>query len=452
MTKRILSFCLASIWATLICVAQDATSHVGYEGLAPRRSEFITFSTRNLAEKNNRTAEKFFRNIAHSTTDTLVYSDQQGVEWMVRTFQVELPLTWRDRCVFLHTEGVGNEVVVEVNGQKVGSSRDDRSAAEFIISPYLRDGITTIKLAVPTQADTRPQEMIHPNPNQSIFLYAQPSVRIHDVIVEAVEHESHKHGVLNIDVVITSSRQQPESLSIGYDIYSPEKELKYYDLKECSASGKGKLDTLHFQTAIYGATERLWSAENPKLYDLTLFIKQNKIVTEYLCLKVGFGKTSYADGQILRNGKPIDIKPSRYNAEGNRTQTEADIKHLRRNGINTLFTSHPQPYWFYDICNQVGMYVVEQANVNTNPMGGDRSLKGTLANRPEWLGDFLERQKATYYRSRQHPCIIAWSIGAPSGGGYNTYKCYEWFKSVEPHRPIVCPDGEWNSDVELVFP
>lgn len=452
MIKHTLAFCVVSIWATLVCVAQDATSSTRYEGLAPRRSEFITFSTRNLAEKDDRKAEKYYLNLMPHATTQRTYADEQGREWLERSFVVELPLSWRDRTVFLHTEGGGNERIVGVNGRRVGSTRDDRSPSEFIISSFLADGATTITIASPTEPDNRPAEMLAQNPNERLFLYAQPSVRIHDVIVRAEENETRTHGVLNIDVVITSSRQQPEALSVGYDIYSPEKELKYYDVRESTARGRGQLDTLHFQTAIYGATERMWSAENPKLYHLTLYIKQNRIITEYICLNVGFGQTSYADGQILRNGEPIELSSVRYNAEGSRQQAEADIKRLRREGINTIFTSHPQPYWFYDICNTVGMYVVEQANVNTSTASGDRTTKGTLANRPEWLDDFVERQKAAYYRSRQHPCVIAWSIGAESGGGYNTYKCYEWFKSVETERPVLCPDGEWNTDIKIEFP
>ena len=419
----------------------------GYENVAPRRTEFITYSTRNLAEKGDRTAERYYINLEYRLVDAVAIESDKGTPCVQRNYEVDLPIAWRDRDVFLHTEGGAAERAVYVNGKKVGVSRDDRTPSEFFISSYLGDGTTKISIVSPVEPDLRPADMVAPNPTEVLFLYSQPPVRIHDVLVRAVPDEGGKHGVLQIDVVVSSSRRT-ESLSVGYDIYSPEKELKYYDLREIEIP-YGKTDTVHFRTNIYGAMERLWSAESPKLYDVTIYTKRGRIMTEYLNLKVGFGQTTYDGENIYRNGKPIKIAPVRYNSASTRKQTEADIKHLKAEKYNTIYVSYPQPWWFYDICDSVGVYVVEQANINTDAKGGDVSRRGSLTNNPQWLGEFLERQKAAYYRTRIHPCIIAWSLGAPSGGGYNMYKCYEWFKSVESERPVVYRDGDWNTDITL---
>ena len=98
------------------------------------------------------------------------------------------------------------------------------------------------------------------------------------------------------------------------------------------------------------------------------------------------------------------------------------------------------------------MYDVEQANINTDPKGGDRSRKGTLANNPQWLNEFLSRVEASYFRVRMHPSVVAWSLGGPSGSGYNMYKCYEWLKDQEDSRPVIYSNGEWNSDLRLPEP
>lgn len=419
----------------------------GYENVAPRRTEFITYSTRNLAEKGDRTAERYYIPLEYRMVDAVAVESDKGTPCVRRNYEVDLPIAWRDRDVFLHTEGGSAERVVYVNDKRVGAARDDRAPAEFLISSYLADGVTRISIVSPVEPDRRPAEMVEPNATENLFLYSQPPVRIHDVLVRAVPDEGQKHGVLNIDVVVSSSRRT-ETLSVGYDIYSPEKELKYYDLRDIEVP-YGKTDTVHFQTNIYGAMERLWSAESPKLYDVTIYTKRGRIMTEYLNLKVGFGRTTFDGEHIYRNGKPIDLRTVAYNATPVRKQAEADIKHLKKEGYNTICVGYPQPVWFYDLCDQIGMYVIEQANINTNPMGGDVSRKGTLANNPRWLPEFLERQKATFYRTRIHPCIIAWSLGAPSGGGYNMYKCYEWFKSVEKERPVIYRDGDWNTDMKI---
>lgn len=442
MRKRLLTL-LASL-LTLSAMAQSSNNYTN-EGIAPRRTEFISYSTRNAAEKGDRSVERYYLNLQYKQTQTL--TNESGER--VALYEVEIPLVWRDRDIFLHTEGGAAEKRIEVNGTTVGSCRDNRTPSEFLISKYIKDGITQIAIISPAECDLRPAEMLGENPlEEQIFLYSQPPIHIHDILVSAKPNEEGRYGVLTMDVVVSSSRRTTEQISVGYDIYSPEKELKYYDLREVSVAGMG-LDTLRFSTNIYGAMERLWSAESPKLYDVTLYLKRSGIISEYINIKVGFGTTSYADGQILRNGKPIDIRAAHYTTTSGAKTTEADIKALKKQNINTLYTPHPQPYWFYDICDRVGMYVVEQANINTDPKGGDRSRKGTLANNPQWLNEFLGRVESSYYRVRIHPSIVAWSLGGNSGGGYNMYKCYEWLKERENARPVVYGSGEWNSDLIL---
>lgn len=442
MRKRLLSL-LASL-LTLSAMAQSTNSYT-WEGVAPRRTEFISYSTRNAAEKGNRSAERHYLNIKYKQTQTT--TNESGE--IVRLYEVEIPLVWRDRDIFLHMEGGTAEKRVEVNGTKVGSVRDNRTPSEFLISKYIKDGITQIAIISPAECDLRPAEMLGENPlEEQIFVYSQPPIRIHDVIVSAEPDKTQSFGVLSMEVVVSSSRRKAEQISVGYDIYSPEKELKYYDLREVSVAGMG-LDTVRFSTNIYGAMERLWSAESPKLYDVTLYLKRSGIISEYINIKVGFGTTTYADGEILRNGKPIDIRAAHYATTSGAKATEADIKALKKQNINTLYIDYPQPYWFYEICDRVGMYVVEQANINTDPKGGDRSRRGTLANNPLWLSEFLERVEASYYRVRIHPSVVAWSLGGNSGNGYNMYKCYEWLKEHETERPVVYGSGEWNSDLRL---
>lgn len=442
MRKRLLTL-LASL-LTLSAMAQSTNNYTN-EGIAPRRTEFISYSTRNAAEKGDRSVERYYLNLKYKQTQTL--TNESGER--VALYEVEIPLVWRDRDIFLHTEGGAAEKRIEVNGSIVGSCRDNRTPSEFLISKYITDGITQIAIISPAECDLRPAEMLGENPlEEQIFLYSQPPIHIHDILVSAKPNEEGRYGILTMDVVVSSSRRSAEQISVGYDIYSPEKELKYYDVREMQVGAMG-LDTLRFSTNIYGAMERLWSAESPKLYDVTLYLKRSGIISEYINIKVGFGTTSYADGQILRNGKPIDIRAAHYTTTSGAKTTEADIKALKKQNINTIYTPHPQSYWFYDICDRVGMYVVEQANINTDPKGGDRSRRGTLANNPQWLNEFLGRVESSYYRVRIHPSVVAWSLGGNSGGGYNMYKCYEWLKERETERPVTYGSGEWNSDISL---
>ena len=185
---------------------------------------------------------------------------------------------------------------------------------------------------------------------------------------------------------------------------------------------------------------------------MTLYIKRDGKPREYISFRVGAGTTTFADGKILRNGKPIAINSARYNARTTYGEALAEIKALRTQGVNTLLPDNPQPEWFYDICDGLGMYVIERANINPTEGADNRKIGGTPSNNPDLLGEYLTRVKSMYYRTRNHPCIIAYALGGDkAGNGYNMYKAYQWLKSVEKQRAVICTsaDGEWNSDLEF---
>ena len=163
----------------------------------------------------------------------------------------------------------------------------------------------------------------------------------------------------------------------------------------------------------------------------------------------GAGKTTFADGKIYRNGTAITIKSAPYNAAKDRTETRKEILALKSKGINTLKPDSPQPIWFYELCDKLGVYVVERAAINPTQHSDNRTIGGTPSNNPQLVGEYLDRVKGMYYRTRNYSCIIAYTLGSEkAGNGYCMYKAYQWLKSVEKNRPVIClsADGEWNTD------
>ena len=187
----------------------------------------------------------------------------------------------------------------------------------------------------------------------------------------------------------------------------------------------------------------------PPLYKVMLFTRRNGVYKEYMPLKIGFGKTELVDGRIMRLGKELKPVKAGYNAAADRKTTLAELKALKAKGKNTICPDYPQPAWFYELCDSLGLYVIDRANINAPERSGDRTVGGTPSNDPRLVDDYLERVKAMYYRSRNFTCVIAYSLGGPSGNGYNMYKAYQWLKSVEKSRPVIYSDtdGEWNSDL-----
>ncbi|MBQ5638561.1 MAG: hypothetical protein IIV06_05865, partial [Alistipes sp.] len=201
---------------------------------------------------------------------------------------------------------------------------------------------------------------------------------------------------------------------------------------------------------IYNSNPNRWSPSNPKLYDLTLYIKLSGILREYIPLKVGFVDYGYNEaGEITAFGKPLTLKKERYNAAKDKATTEREIKALKQRGINCLMPEYPQPDWYYDICDRVGIYVIDCAAISAPQKRTDRTVGGTPSNDPKMVDEYIERVKAMYYRSRNFTCVVAFSLGNPSGNGYAMQKAYEWLKGVEKFRPVIYEDaaGEWNSDL-----
>ena len=258
-------------------------------------------------------------------------------------------------------------------------------------------------------------------------------------------------GVLKLAVVAQNGFNYDEQVEVGYDIYSPQGKLLEFNIREVTIPGRST-DTVRFSPYIYHTFDNKWEAggaKNPPLYRVMLFTRRNGTYREYMPLKIGFGRTEWVDGKLMRLGREIRMERARYNAAADRKTTQAEIRALKAQGKNTLCPDYPQPEWFYELCDEAGMYVVDCAAVSAPERRDDRRTGGTPSNDPALADEYLERARAMYYRSRNHTCVVAYALGAPSGNGYCMYKAYEWLKSVEKYRPVVYvdADGEWNSDL-----
>ncbi len=180
-----------------------------------------------------------------------------------------------------------------------------------------------------------------------------------------------------------------------------------------------------------------------------LFTRRDGAYKEYIPLRTGFRDIVCRDGRWYSFGREIVLREARCNAAADRTATRTAMVQLKKQGINTLRPDHPQPAWYYDLCDELGLMVIDRADINAPAGRTDRRVGGTPSNDPSLVDEYLERVRAMYYRSRNHTCVIAYALGGASGNGYNMYKAYQWLKSAETQRPVFCEDadGEWNSDL-----
>ncbi len=410
------------------------------------RTEFSVFDLREGALQND-----------HSRTERHILFNPKTVEVIDKVEvvgqKVDLPTAWSDYNVYLHIQNTIKAYDLVVNEQLVASVEDSYTPADFLLSPYLRQGENEILLLL------RRSEVInlHDGSKSNLveqfhgsYLFAQHRKHIFDYDARIVPTENGKGLALELDIAVRNDFNFEEVVQVGYDIYSPENKLIDYAVREFPVAGRS-IDTLRINTLLGDESRFLWSASNPKLYRLTLYTKRDGKPREYISFYIGAGATTFANGAILRNGKAITLKSARYNARTTYDEALAEIKALKAQGINTLLPDNPQPEWFYDICDKVGIYVIERANINPVEESQNRKIGGTPSNNPALLGEYLSRIKAMYYRTRNHACIIAYALGGDqAGNGYNMYKAYQWLKGVEKNRAVICTsaDGEWNSDLQ----
>ena len=490
---------IGSLFCTLAAEAQPAewqNPGVPAVNKAPARAEFISYDLREAASTDDPTQSPFFILLAGNWRVNAVSDPTQRIEGFNRPYfsvarwaermvpcrdtetvvtglerlvppqlpevnptvqyraEIEVPYLWLDRDMFIHIEGAQSGYYLYVNDKKVGYCEDTRTPAEFEITKYVTDGLNSIGIEAIGYTTGAWLETLNrsaePGTLGTVYVYSQPKVRIEDFIVHTRPDDRKIDGLLDIDVALSNSYNDTEPIIVGFDIYAPSGKLFTYNQKEVTMTNYGK-DTIRFSEAIYGAIKDWpWSPEKPNLYKAMLYIKRNGRLTEYIPFKIGFHDTSFENGTILHKGQPMAILAARYNAAKDEKTTSAELRTLKKQNINTICPDYPQPEWFYDLCDEQGLWVIDQANLNSGYRTDDRNAGGTTANDPRWLASYLDRAGSLIPRTRNHTCIIGWSMGGDCGNGYNMYKSYQRLKQLEQERPIIYRGaaGEWNSDME----
>lgn len=407
------------------------------------RSEFISFDIREQAQDDLRDQTQYFLPL------TPQYASQNNINYYI--VQTDIPAMWLDREIFLHFDGVPSFSVF-VNDKNVGSGTDSYGGAEFFVSPYISDGLNTIRIEYAKdklidQFEFKGENALFELDN--MYIYSQPKLRIADYIVETkMDTLDFTLSMLDLKIVVANSYNSTEEISIGYDIYSPNGKLEYYNLTDIEIAGNSQ-DTVCFSDKISNATSNLWSAEDPKLYKTTIYVRRKGRMTEYISFHTAFTDLVYDSEGLVLNGERLELSAVNYNSAKTKDETYSQLRSLKSNKFNTLCPDYPQPYWFYDLCEQLGFYVFDQANLNCSKGRDNRRVGGTPTNDPAFLDLYLERTKALYDRNKNRACVVAWSLGGNVGNGFNMYRSYKQLKELDPLRAVVYRDaqGEWNSDI-----
>lgn len=385
--------------------------------------------------------------------------DDNPVGSYKRTFRV--PDAWEGMDVFVHFGAVKSAFYIWVNGRKVGYSQDSKTPAEWRITPFLEAGENEIALEVYRWSDGSYLECQDfwriSGIERDVYLYAAPPVRIRDFFARPELNEDGVDGKLSLTVEVKSTRPGGADADYGLAVTLLDSRGSEVlsEAKGVRLAGKGKASVL-FERAVRNPEK--WTAETPTLYSLVLALKDpaGRVLQAAGC-KIGFRRVEIKDGLLLVNGAPIRLKGVNRHEHDPRTahviseeSMIEDIRLMKRSNINAVRTCHypNDPRW-YELCDEYGFYVVDEANIESHGMGyGPRSL----AKDPDWGPAHLDRIQRMVERDKNHPSVIIWSMGNEAGDGVNFENAYAWIKRRDPSRPVQYERAELRAHTDIYCP
>ena len=387
--------------------------------------------------------------------------------------EIDIPAEWlQTRDVYLHLAGAKSGVYVYINGQEVGYNEDSKNPAEFLINSYVKPGKNSLVLKIfrwSTGSYLECQDFWRLSGiERDVFLYAQPKVAVKDFRVVSTLDDTYKDGIFRLAVDMRNRAAGQKSVKVGYELLDAEGHSVVNAVQECSLPAGG-VQTVDFSTTLAGV--KTWTSEHPNLYKLLMTVEEDGKVTEIVPFHVGFRRIEIKQiDQLAKNGKPYTVllingQPLKLKGVNIHEHNEAtghyvpeelmrkDFELMKRHNINTVRLAHyPQDRRFYELCDEYGLYVYDEANIESHGMFYDLRKGGTLGNNPEWLKPHLYRTENMYERNKNYPSVTFWSLGNEAGNGYNFYQTYLWVKEREKdlmNRPVNYERAqwEWNSDM-----
>lgn len=347
-----------------------------------------------------------------------------------------LPEHMAGRQVFISFQGAESALAVWLNGCYVGYGEDAFTPSEFDLTPYLQSGEN--KLAVQVFQWTaaswyEDQDFFRfSGIFREVYLYTVPEVHIWDLKLTAAFAGDYQEAALEIATRVTGGGMAEYTLS-------------FHGQRIAAAKGTaGETLTLHVHQPA------LWSAEAPNLYDLEIIVfAEDGRAVERVCHPVGFRHFVIQNGLMKLNGKRLllrGVNRHEFSARRGRAVTEEemlqDILTMKRNNINAVRTSHyPNQTAFYRLCDQYGIYVMDEMNVESHGcwaqmMLGNLKLEEHIpGDAPVWGAPVVQRAEAMYQRDKNHPCVLIWSCGNESYGGRNFQAVSDYFHRVDD-RPV----------------
>jgi beta-galactosidase len=371
--------------------------------------------------------------------------------------EFETPADWKGKEIILHFGAVSSAMYVWVNGEEVGYSEDSKTPAEFNITKYLKNGKNLLAVQVFRWSDgsyLEDQDFWRMSGiTRDVYLVARNTTHVFDFRVKAGLDELYKDGIFKADITLRNLGSVAQNIIVEAKLTDEKGQVLEFSKKVSVNSGN---QFISFDGKV--SNVKRWSAETPNLYQLAITTKDltGKIIESLGC-KAGFRTVEIKNGQLLVNGVRILVKGVNMHEHnevtGHVQDVETmvkDISTMKKFNINTMRCCHyPQPDKWYELCDKYGLYLIDEANVESHGMGYG---KESLAKDSTWYDAHLFRTRNMFERDKNYPSVIIWSLGNEAGDGTNFVKTYKWLKSSDKTRPVQYEQAGTSDHTDICVP
>jgi len=348
-----------------------------------------------------------------------------------------VPEAWSGQQIFVEFGAVSSAFYLWVNGEYVGYTEGSKTPSEFNITDFVNDGENSMAVEVyrwSTGSYLEDQDFWSLSGIQrDVNLFARPNTRVRDFFVHAGLVNDYRDGAFELEVELVNDGELAVEHTLAIVLQDRDEVVHSDEMTMLLTPGESNHT---FSASLPDVSA--WSAESPHLYSLTISLSDGETIAQ----PVGFRTSEIINGRYLVNGKLVKIKGANlhehHDVTGHVIGEETmltDIRLMQGANFNTVRNSHyPHQERWYELTSQYGLYVVDEANVESHGYGYGH--EETLGNKPHWMPHYLDRAQRMLERSKNFPSVVIWSLGNEAGDGVNLGSSYDWVKARDPSRPV----------------
>jgi beta-galactosidase len=356
---------------------------------------------------------------------------------------VTVPASWAGQRIVLHVAGAESVLYVHIDGRPVGMGKDSRLPHELDVTDVVTPGVpfelalTVVRWSDATYLEDQ-DHWYHAGLHRSVFVYATPPVYVRDVHAVADFEPATGEGSLRARVHVDGPAARGWRVRVDVAGRHIDADVRFehatsWPVNMAAFTGRGAEVTIDV-----GAIAP-WSAETPNLHAVTVTLLDDAgVERDVVSLEVGFRRIEVRGHELVVNGRvPLIKGVNRHDHDMRRGKAvtaesiEADLVLMKQHNINAVRTSHyPNDAHLYDLCDRLGLYVIDEANVETH------AYLRSLTRDPRWSSAVLERVVRMAQRDKNHPSVLMWSLGNESGVSPAHVAAAAWLRSWDPTRPV----------------